>query len=90
MITYAIGGRFSKLKTDFGLDSEAGDSSKVTFSIEGDGRELFHSKEMGRFDLPQETVVNIRRVNELTLKINMVGDSISGDHADWLDPVLIK
>ncbi len=90
VITYALGKRFSKFTTDFGLDTEAGSSSKVYFSVEGDGRELFRSKEMGRFDNPAHTVINIKGIDKLTLKINQVGNSISGDHADWLDPVLIK
>ncbi len=89
-ITYHMAKRFSTFTTDYGLDTEADVSAKVYFSILGDGRELFKSKEKGRFDKPESKTVDIRGVNYLTLKITKAGDNNFGAHADWLNPVLIR
>lgn len=89
-ITYHLGKRFSKFSTDFGIDTEGGESAKVYFSVLGDGKELFRSKVKGRFDPPSQTDVDVREVTYLTLKIINAGDSINGAHADWLNPVITK
>ena len=89
-ITYRLGGNFSRLQTDYGLDTEAAAGASVYFSIWGDGRELFKSDKKGRYDNPSTVTVNISGVNELTLKIGKAGENNYGAHADWLNPVLIK
>jgi len=88
-INYDLGKRFSQFKTDYGLDTEAVATAKAIFVIEGDGKEIFRSKEKGRFDDPSTITVNIKGVNKLTLKMEKVG-SIYGAHADWLNPVLVR
>jgi hypothetical protein len=90
MIIYALGGRFSKFSTDFGIDTEAGDQNKAIFIIQGDGRELFRSKPKGKFDYPESISINIKNINKLTLKTKMEGTANNGLHTDWLNPVLIK
>jgi hypothetical protein len=89
-ISYALGGRFSQFKTDFGIDTEGGDQNKVSFVIKGDGRELYRSKPKGKYDLPESILVSIKGVNKLSLIIQKEGDSNNGLHADWLNPVLIR
>ncbi len=89
-ITYRLGRRFSRLQTDYGLDTEADVKATVYFSVWGDGRELFKSGKKGRFDNPSTMNVDIRGINELTLKIDKAGESIYGAHADWLNPTLIR
>lgn len=89
-ISYNLGGRFSEFKTDFGIDTEAGDQNKAFFIIQGDGRELYKSKPKGKFDYPESIVVSIKGVNKLTLIIKAEGSSVNGLHADWLNPILIK
>ncbi|MFA5770621.1 MAG: NPCBM/NEW2 domain-containing protein [Patescibacteria group bacterium] len=89
-ISYALGGRFTQFKTDFGIDTEGGDQNKAIFIIKGDGRELYKSKPKGKYDLPEPITVSIKGVNKLTLIIQKVGDSNNGLHADWLNPVLIR
>jgi len=90
IISYNLGGRFSKFVTDFGIDTEAGDQNKAVFIIQGDGRELYRSKPKGKYDLPESISVSIRDVNKLTLIIKTEGTSNNGLHADWLNPVLIR
>ena len=89
-ISYGLGGRFSRLRTDFGIDTEGDAGAKAVFIIEGDGREIYKSKVLGRFDLPGQADVSIKGVNILTLKINTGGESNFGVHADWLEPVVIR
>ena len=90
IISYNLGGRFSKLITDFGIDTEGGDENKAFFIIQGDGRELYRSKLKGKYDLPESISVLIKNVNKLTLIIKAEGTIINGLHADWLNPVLIR
>lgn len=90
MIEYAINAKFSRFISDFGVDTEADVEPKVIFSVWADGREIFQSKEKGRFDGPSHVEVDIKGVKRLVLKINRVGESIRGAHADWLGPELIR
>ncbi len=89
-ITYGLGKRFSRFKTDYGLDTEAAASAQVYFSIIGDGRELFRSQKKGKFENPNNVEVDIRGVDKLILRVENATGSIYGAHADWLNPVLIK
>lgn len=89
-ISYGLGKRFSKLMTDFGIDTEAGDQNKAIFIIQGDGRELYKSKPKGKYDFPESISVSIKNVNKLTLIIKAEGSSVNGLHTDWLNPVLIR
>lgn len=89
-IDYRINGKFRKFETEFGMDTEADVEGKAIFAVEADGREIFRSKEKGRFDLPGHVELDITGTKLLTLKIYKVGDSINGAHADWLGPVLIR
>lgn len=90
IISYNLGGRFSKFTTDFGIDTEAGDQNKAIFIIQGDGRELYRSKPYGKYDLPGSISVSMVNVNKLTLVIKTEGTSNNGLHADWLNPVLVR
>lgn len=89
-IAYSLKGKFSRFQSDFGVDTEADVNTKVTFTLEADGREIFHSLEKGRFDTPSSLNVDIRGVDNLILKIRKVGSSNYGAHVDWLNPELIK
>ena len=89
-ISYGLGKRFSKLITDFGIDTEAGDQNKAVFIIQGDGRELYRSKPKGKYDLPESISVSIYGIDKLSLIVQKTGESNNGLHADWLNPVLIR
>lgn len=89
-ISYNLGGRFSKLTTEFGIDTEGGDQNKAIFIIQGDGRELYRSKPKGKYDLPESISVPIRKVNRLTLVIKTEGTNNNGLHTDWFNPKLIR
>lgn len=89
-IDYNLGGRFRKFDSDIGVDTEGGADAKVIYQVFGDGRLLYNSKPQGRYDLPKTLSVSITNVQTLTLKILKIGDSNSGDHADWLNPLLFR
>ncbi len=88
-IVYHINGLFSTFTTDYGIDTEAGSPGSATFQVWGDGKMLFESPKMGRFDQPKHTSVDIRGVTQLELVTTDGGDTINDDHADWLNPKLI-
>jgi len=89
-IVYNLGGKFKKLTTDFGIDTEAGTESSAVFKIYGDDKLLFASKTMGRFDLPKHAEVDLLGVKNLRLVTEDAGDGNRDDHTDWLNPILIK
>ncbi len=90
IISYDLGGRFTSLITDFGIDTEGSDQNKAIFIIQGDGRELYKSKPKGKYDLPESISVLIKGANKLSLIIQKTGESNNGLHADWLNPILMR
>lgn len=89
-LVFDIQEKFTRFSTDYGVNTEAGTDASVIFIIKGDGKEIFKSKKMGRFDFPEHIAVDISGVKRLELAVTDAGDGISNDHADWLNPVLIK
>lgn len=89
-IVFRLKKKFSKFKTDYGVDVEGGEKAKVYFLVEGDGKTIFKSEKKGKFDDPSSVMIDIGGVDYLTLKIVSATDNISGAHADWLDPKLTR
>lgn len=92
-ITYEIEGKFSFFDTSFGVDCEVlwfSSTNKVSFSIFGDEKLLFESEPMTPVSLPQHVRIPIKGVRELILVVEGDDDGLVYDHADWLDPKLIK
>jgi Gpi18-like mannosyltransferase len=87
---FDIGGLFNKFSFDYGVDTEAGPKGSVTFEVYGDGKKLFASKKIGRFDLPRHADVSVAGVHTLKLVVTDAGDGITDDHADWLNPKLYE
>ena len=87
---YDISGFFKTFSFDYGVDTEAGPKGSVTFEVWGDGKKLFASKEIGRYDMPRHAEVNISGVRMLELVVTDAGDGITDDHADWLNPKLYE
>ena len=88
-ITYDIGGKFRRFTTDVGIDTEAGSQGSVIFEVWGDGKKLWNSDLVKRFEYPRHADVDITKVKELTLIVTDGGNGITDDHADWLNPMLI-
>jgi len=89
-IEYRVGKRFRVLRTDYGIDVEGSAQAAVYFNIIGDGRVLFRSKKIGRYDNPRTVEVNITGVDQLVLVIERDTKDNNGFHADWLNPIVIR
>lgn len=86
---YDINKKFKKLTFDYGVDTNAGTQASVMFEVWGDGKKLFASDIIKRFDLPRHAEVDVTSVNTLELIVTDGGDGKTDDHADWLNPILI-
>ncbi|OGG33086.1 hypothetical protein A3I80_01745 [Candidatus Gottesmanbacteria bacterium RIFCSPLOWO2_02_FULL_40_10] len=89
-LVFDINKKFTGFSTDFGVDTEAPTQATVVFQIWGDGKLLFESSRMGRFDYPGHSAVDVTGIKYLGLTVTDAGDGINSDHADWFNPVLIK
>jgi len=89
-LVFDVNRKFTKFTTDFGIDTEAPTEASVIFEIWADGKLLFSSGKMGRFDFPKHLEANISGVKYLGLVTTDAGDGINSDHADWLNPILYK
>jgi hypothetical protein len=85
---FNVAGRFRKFTTDYGIDTEAGNTGSATFEIYGDDKPLFISDKIGRFDYPRHVEVDITGVKMLGLVTNDAKDGINNDHTDWLNSML--
>ncbi len=89
-LVFDINRKFSKFTTDYSVDTEAETGASIVFQIYGDGKELFTSEKMGRFDFPKHIEIPVSDIKYLGLVVNDNGDGINDDHADWLNPVLYR
>lgn len=89
-LVFNINNKFSLFTTDYGIDTEAPTSASVIFQIWGDGKLLFESTRLGRFDFPGHARVNVSGVKHLGLVTTDAGDGINSDHADWFNPILYR
>jgi uncharacterized repeat protein (TIGR03806 family) len=89
-IDYRLGGAYTTLLAEVGVDDEAGESGSVTFEVWADGAKLFESGPM-RGGMPaREVKVGIAGRSNLTLIVTDAGDGIGSDHADWADARLVR
>jgi Gpi18-like mannosyltransferase len=89
-LVFDIDKKFRKFTSDIGVDTEAGTQASVAYAVVGDGKTLYSSPKMGRFDFPIHIEVDVTNVKYLGLNITDGGDGINNDHADWLNPILYK
>jgi Gpi18-like mannosyltransferase len=89
-LVFDIARKFRKFATDFGIDTEAATPASAIFIVKADGKELYRSPQMGRFDWPKHVELDVTNVKNLSLEVNDAGDGINSDHADWLNPILYK
>lgn len=85
---YHINRKFRRLTTDFGVDTNGGPQATVIFEVWGDGKRLFQSDVVKRFEYPRHAEVDISGVNMLELVVTDAGDGKTDDHADWLNTTL--
>ncbi len=86
---FDINGHFRTLSTDMGIDTNGGPQGSVIFSVYGDGKQLYQSELIKRFEFPRHAEIDIRGVKTLELSISDGGNGNVDDHADWLNTFLI-
>ncbi len=86
---FDINGNFRTLSTDMGVDTNGGPQGSVIFSVYGDGKQLYQSELIKRFEFPRHAEIDIRGVKTLELSISDGGNGNFDDHADWLNTFLI-
>jgi len=85
---YHIHKKFKRLSTDIGVDTNGGPQGSVIFEVYGDGKLLFRSPLIKRFEYPQHADVNVTDVDMLELVVTDGGNGNTDDHADWLNTYL--
>jgi Gpi18-like mannosyltransferase len=86
---FDINGNFKTLSTDFGVDTNGGPQGSVQFLVYGDGKLLFASELIKRYEFPRHAEVPIAGVKSLELIVSDGDNGKNDDHADWLNTYLI-
>ncbi|GEM_PF-1060665 len=60
----------------------------VVYSILADGREIYNSGIIRLGEKARNVDLDIRRISILELIVEDAGDGASGDHANWIEPVI--
>jgi hypothetical protein len=89
-IVYNLNGKYKRLITDFGVDTEAADNASVEFVILLDKKVLLKTPIMKKWNTPGHVDFDITNGKTLELIITDAGDGRNGDHADWLQPKLYR
>jgi hypothetical protein len=84
---WQVGGKWSRLTGTAAMAD--GHDGTVVFSIQADGKEIWHSKrvkpaQLETFDIP------LTGAQELELRVNGLGDGNRSAWALWLEPTLIR
>jgi hypothetical protein len=90
-IEYRVQGLYSMFTARVGVDDgNESDRGSVEFSVLGDGKELWRSGVMKRLDSLKVVNVGIKGVRALILRVTHADDGIDYDHADWIEPRIMK
>jgi hypothetical protein len=90
-LRYRIFGAFERFRAAVGIDDEVEPPSliEVIFEVWGDGQRLWSSAPIHSHRPPLNIDIDVQRIQELTLRVLPVGDSIDYAHADWLNARLV-
>jgi NPCBM/NEW2 domain/Fibronectin type III domain/Right handed beta helix region len=83
LVTYNLGGNYSRFVSDIGVDDEVGSHGSVVFQVWADGVEIYDSSLMTGSSATKTVNVDVTGVNQLQLVVTDGGDNIDYDHADW-------
>jgi hypothetical protein len=87
-LTYHLNGAFRTFDTCFGLDSETNRGQRIEFRVLVDGAVRFSSGPFAGYEWPRHVRLPVAGAQFLTLEVLDGGDGNTGDHGDWLEPVL--
>jgi len=83
VVSYYIGGKFSKFIADVGIDDEVGNNGSVTFQVWADGNKIYESGVITGSSPAEPIDVDITGAKILKLVVTNAGDNNAYDHADW-------
>ncbi len=86
IIEYQLPPNTKTLTVSVALDDEV-ESASVKFSVWGDDRLLWESRNHYGAEKPEFAEINLESVQRLRLQVDGIND-IGGDHADWLNPII--
>ena len=86
VIEYQLPPQSQTLSLYAAIDDEV-ESANLKFSIWGDDRLLWESRNHYGAEMPEYVVVDLQGIESLRLRVDG-NDDIGGDHADWLNPVI--
>ena len=90
-IAFDLHQRFGQFTALVGVDDDAGKGrGSVEFIVLGDGKTLWKSGTMKQGDAPKRVDVSLDGVRMLLLRVTDAGDGIDYDHADWVDPQIVR
>jgi dolichyl-phosphate-mannose-protein mannosyltransferase len=89
-LTYHLNGAFRTFDTAFAVDDEANRGQMIRFRILTDGYPRFDSGNISAGGFPRHVRVAVDGAQFLTLEVLDGGDGINSDHADWLEPLLLR
>ncbi len=89
-LTYHLNGAFRTFDTAFAVDDEANRGQMIRFRILTDGAARFDSGNISALAFPRHVRVPVEGAQFLTLEVLDGGDGINSDHADWLEPLLLR
>lgn len=90
-ITYKLGGRFEEFRATIGHDDIVSKApGEIRFKAIGDGETLYESPVFGAGSKPEEIVVDVSGVDELTLAVRTPEGVSKGTMANWARARFIK
>jgi hypothetical protein len=82
-VTYALDGKYESLAATIGIDDVVRPAGSVIFRVLGDGKVLFESELLTGAAPPQDILVGIKGVRQLTLVADYGDELDLSDYADW-------
>jgi hypothetical protein len=90
-IEFEINGIYETFSALVGLDDEFNSQDgSVEFILEGDGKEIWHSKALKKADGAVPVNVGVKGVQKLKLRVRRTEGQSGRAHADWVDAKLVK
>lgn len=90
-IEYEIGGGYSALVAEIGIDDAARGRGEVVFRVLADGEVVFESAPVRGGEAARPIRVRLSRARRVRLVADFGADGASlGDHADWCRAVLVR
>ncbi len=90
-LSYQLDKKFQTFSTKVSLsDSSFGTKSPLIFTVYGDGKQLWLSKNVRTAADTQEITLDVKDVTILKLQVAVDGEDIGGAHGAWIEPHLTR